>query len=324
MKCRLALLLLLVVAVSLDGVCNEYRSDYSFVPDAGGWLKLHRVPANWHEARLRCHLEGGTLASPVNRQMSLALKSLMEEHNLSYGLFTGIHATFSRGDFASVEGVPLARIPLHWAAGEPDNAGDAEQCVLLLPNGAAADVPCSITRPYACFRKKTPDLVMNACGTFDNGYTLDTRTGSCYKFHTTPRTWSRAYMACAAEGAHLAVINSEEEAAVIRAVFARFPHHLIPTRTTFGKEIVFLGFQSRDEPGEWMTVHGQTLEEAGYSKWFVGEPNNYTVLEPAGEKCGAVYRLGVLDDLGCEGLYSFICEMTPGSLQLRDDQPKKF
>lgn len=60
---------------------------------------------------------------------------------------------------------------------------------------------------------------------------------------------------------------------------------------------------------------GQTLQEAGYSRWHSGEPNNST----PGQLCGAVYRDAGLDDLWCEGLYSFICEKTPGSL-LWDDQ----
>lgn len=45
-------------------------------------------------------------------------------------------------------------------------------------------------------------------------YALDIRTGSCYKFHRVPRTWSRAFMTCTAEGGQLAIINSETESTV--------------------------------------------------------------------------------------------------------------
>lgn len=40
---------------------------------------------------------------------------------------------------------------------------------MLQRDGTAADAWCGTALPYACFRKKTPDLVMNSCGTFDNG-----------------------------------------------------------------------------------------------------------------------------------------------------------
>lgn len=51
-------------------------------------------------------------------------------------------------------------------------------------------------------------------------------------------------MACVAEGAHLAVINSDAEAEAVKAVFAKFPHHLIPTVAPFGK-VRFNVYQGR-------------------------------------------------------------------------------
>lgn len=49
---------------------------------------------------------------------------------------------------------------------------------------------------------------------------------------------------------------------------------------------------------------GQTLEEAGYTKFSGGEPNNST----EGEYCGSVYRTALYNDLWCENHYAFICE----------------
>lgn len=43
---------------------------------------------------------------------------------------------------------------------------------MLQRDGTAADAWCGTALPYACFRKKTPDLVMNSCGTFDNGNSI--------------------------------------------------------------------------------------------------------------------------------------------------------
>lgn len=36
----------------------KFRSDYIFVEKINGWLKLHRVPTDWVDARERCQFEG--------------------------------------------------------------------------------------------------------------------------------------------------------------------------------------------------------------------------------------------------------------------------
>ncbi|CAH2238339.1 jg21673, partial [Pararge aegeria aegeria] len=143
-------------------------------------------------------------------------------------------------------------------------------------------------------------------------YTFESRTGSCYKFHKVPRTWSRAYMACTAEGGHLAIINSDTEAQVIKELFGKNPAGSM--RGNFWKDVAFVGFHDWGEHGEFLTIEGQTLEEAGYAKFSGGEPNNATT----GEYCGAVYRSALLDDLWCENKYAFICEMSPDSLLCED------
>ncbi|XP_041978384.1 C-type mannose receptor 2-like [Aricia agestis] len=302
---------LLTIIACLYG--KRFRCDYKHVPAVDGWIKYHEVPANWREARLRCHLEGAKLASPLTEELKTALRGLIPAGD-DCGVFTGIHATFSRGDFHSVEGIPLWKIPHVWAANEPNNDKDEESCLLMTSQGELADVSCAETLPYLCYKKNTPNMVVNSCGTIDNYYTMDHRTGSCYKFHRVPRTWSRAYMACAAEGGHLAIINSETEAQVMKEIFAKNPGGKM--LGNFWKDVAFIGFHDWNEHGEWLTIEGQTLEEAGYAKFSGGEPNNSTT----GEFCGSIYRNGMFDDLWCENKYAFICEKSPDSLLCEDDQ----
>ncbi|XP_039754267.1 macrophage mannose receptor 1-like [Pararge aegeria] len=302
---------LLVFAFVTISNCKQFRCDYKYFNKADGWLKLHRIPANWHEARLRCHLEGSKLASPLNHNLASAMLSVVTEASIKCGLYTGIHAFFSKGDFHSIEGIPLSKIPHTWAEGEPDNDNDSESCLLMLSTGELADVNCSEPLPYLCYRKSRR-AVLNSCGTVDNEYTFESRTGSCYKFHKVPRTWSRAYMACTAEGGHLAIINSDTEAQVIKELFGKNPAGSM--RGNFWKDVAFVGFHDWGEHGEFLTIEGQTLEEAGYAKFSGGEPNNATT----GEYCGAVYRSALLDDLWCENKYAFICEMSPDSLLCED------
>ncbi|XP_028177458.1 macrophage mannose receptor 1-like [Ostrinia furnacalis] len=294
------------------GSSRQFRCDYKYIPEAGGWLKFNEMPSNFNEARLRCHMEGAVLASPLTPALRDAMANLAKNNGNTCGIFTGIHAVFSRGDFASIEGVPLSKIPHSWAKDEPDNFKDEENCIIQLPEGVLADVRCKDTFPYMCYKKKAT-LVMTACGTIDPEYNLDSRTNKCYKFHRVPRTWSRAYMTCMAEGGHLAIINSDTEATVIRELFAKNPGGVM--LGSFWKDVAFMGFHDWTEHGDWRTIQGQTLKEAGYDKFSPGEPNNATT----GEFCGAVYRSAMFDDLWCENQYAFICEKSPDSLMCDDE-----
>ncbi|CAH2234867.1 jg15355 [Pararge aegeria aegeria] len=206
-----------------------------------------------------------------------------------------------------LKGVPLSDISHKWAPGEPNNLNDDENCVYLTPNGAIGDINCWIPKPYVCYKKNDENQVLNECGTTDNAYSMDEISGSCYKFHGTPRTYSRAFMTCAAEGGYLSIINSEAEANYIRKLFARNPASSMIG--PFYKDVAYLGFNDWSEHGDWLTIHDETLEKAGYAKWSTGEPNNKT-----NEFCGGVYRSGLLLDLHCDSVHAFICEKSPGSL----------
>ncbi|XP_050553842.1 hemolymph lipopolysaccharide-binding protein-like [Spodoptera frugiperda] len=283
-----------------------FRCDYTYSKEAKGWFKHVVIPATWADARLHCTLEGATLASPLNQAISNEMQSLLANLSaLQSEVFTGIHATVSRSNlYHTIEGIPLSKIPLDWATNEP-NGGRDENCITFNSDGQAADRSCKETRPYICYRHTTKVTVANECGTVDPEYNLDKRTGSCYKFHTVPRTFERANFACSAEGGHLAIINSDVEAAVLKELFERNP----PAKMfgTFWKDVAFIGFHDWGEYGDWRTIHGQTLVEAGYSKFSSGEPNNSST----GEFCGSIYRNGMLNDLWCGHPKPFICEKDP-------------
>ncbi|XP_004922068.1 macrophage mannose receptor 1 [Bombyx mori] len=312
MKAAVASLVLVLAVTYLDG--QQFRYDYTYFRDINGWLKLQEIPANWQEARLRCHLEGSVLASPLDDALKSGMLSLIK-NKTSCGIFTGIHATFSKGDYRSVEGVPLANIPHDWADYEPDNAGDDENCILMNPDGNFADVNCTETFQYVCYKKKTSTVAMASCGSVDSEYVLSKDTGNCYKFHKVPRTWSRAYMACSAEGGYLTIINNDKEAAFLRDLFAKNPAGQMIG--SFWKDVAFIGFHDWNEHGEWLTINGERLQEAGYEKWSGGEPNNSS----NGEYCGSIYRSALFNDLWCERPAPFICEKEPRSL-LREHDDK--
>ncbi|KAJ0180361.1 hypothetical protein K1T71_003765 [Dendrolimus kikuchii] len=293
--------------------CREFRFDYKFYEEADGYLKYNAIPASWHDARLRCLYEGAELASPINPKMLKVLKEIRPQgKGPSAALWTGVHATFSKGDYFSVGGVPLARMPITWSLNEPDNFQNCEDCLILMLNGTVADVSCQESFPYACFKKKTS--VVTGCGTIDPGYTLDVRTGSCYKFHRGGLIWSRAFMTCAAEGGHLAVIDTVGEEIVLRDIFAKYPQNTL--FNTVYKDSAHIGFSDWGEIGTWTTIHGDRLEDmvvASKGAWFSGQPDNLT-LNGVGENCGSIRRNGLYDDIWCHKPTAFICEKSPDSL----------
>ncbi|RVE42394.1 hypothetical protein evm_012953 [Chilo suppressalis] len=299
------------------GVSSQFRFDYTYNVKAAGWVKLHEVPASFHDAFRRCNAEGAVLASPLNIYLKNAMTNLHKKTKSdACALYTGIHATISKGAYTSIEGVPLNRIPTTWAPDEPDNHNDSEDCIVILQNGTMADVRCTETFPYVCYKKKTKTLAINDCGTIDNEYILDHRTGSCYKFHKVGKSWKNAYMTCIAEGGHLAVINSATEVEVIKDVFAR-----VPAKDIFSKykDVASVGYYDWGEFGVFYTVHGETLKEAGYSKFGEGNPDNGRNKD-GDYICGAVARDGLYYDVWCNiDIAPFICEKKPESL-LNDDE----
>ncbi|XP_063619074.1 hemolymph lipopolysaccharide-binding protein-like [Cydia splendana] len=302
-------LCLLFLLHGTDG--RKFRNDYSYYPEAAGWLKLHEVPATWNNAWLKCFREGAVLASPETENLNNTMKSLSANLQNSFAIYTGIHATFSKGDYYTIEGTPLSKINVTWAPGEPDNFGDKENCLAMFHNGTLADVDCTGIYPFLCYKKKTK-LVTNACGTIDSEYALNLKTGSCYKFHRFPQNWTEAFAACSGEGGYLAIINSNEEASVIRDLYGKNPDSAMPGN--FEKSMAHVGVSDWGRRGLWLTIHGETLRAAGYDKWVNGYPSAETTAN-LNRPCGTVFRDGLLANTKCEMVRPFICEKTPDSLE---------
>ncbi|KAL4704628.1 hypothetical protein ACJJTC_002885 [Scirpophaga incertulas] len=291
-------------------VCANYgdgkffRNDYKYSEEAGGWLKLHKIPATWSEARLMCKYEGAVLASPLNENLKEAIFNIMKEFETTR-IYTGIHS-FSNGIFTSIEGVPMEEIPVIIGDyGSPD----VFTCSLF--SGEYFTLShCHELLNYICYKKDDNAMNINACGPNMYGYKYNERTGSCYKMHTTGRTWRRGYQTCAAEQGYPVIINSLTEAQVIKELFAAYPENTILANFT---HVASIGALDWGERGSWWTVHGDTLEEAGYAEWEGGKPDSST------QYCVGVNRSGKLNDIWCDRhTFAVICEKAPLNYQ---DQP---
>ncbi|XP_067003188.2 hemolymph lipopolysaccharide-binding protein [Anabrus simplex] len=123
-----------------------------------------------------------------------------------------------------------------------------------------------------------------------------------YKFHTTPQTWTDARAACAREGAHLAVINSERESDVLKELFALKPEN---TLKSSNNNYAFIGFHDRFQEGYHVTIFGQPINETGFTRWSHSvQPDN----AGGNENCGSIHRNGGLNDITCSLKLTFFCE----------------
>nr|CAL25134.1 immulectin III [Manduca sexta] len=164
--------------------------------------------------------------------------------------------------------------------------------------------------PYICFKKKTAELRVTECGTIDTGYQLNAKTGHCYKFHEIRHVVVVGVPEVYREGGQLVVINSAEEADVVKALFAKYPAKSIK-KGSEPVNVIFVGFRDLNQSNVWRTINGQSLEEAGYANWAAGEPNNVINQK---QYHGAMYREGGLDDYNHDVPAPFICEKHPHNI----------
>jgi hypothetical protein len=74
-----------------------------------------------------------------------------------------------------------------------------------------------------------------------------------YKIHTHGRTWSEAARICEEENAHLAIINSKEEANVLRLLLGR--HRNLPDCDE--EDFLWVGVHDVYTEGQYSSVFGK-------------------------------------------------------------------
>ncbi|KAJ8708583.1 hypothetical protein PYW08_009965 [Mythimna loreyi] len=275
------------------------KPDYLFNQEVNGWLKLHAVPATWQDAFFNCYYEGAVLASPINGKLATALHQIMRVSDLDAPIFLGV-IDVSRGDFMSVEGVPLSDLSVTW--GTYVSKGEHTHCLSLSTDGKTYLSSCSELRPYVCYKKRDNTTILNQCGTFDDDYHLYHATGSCYKYHKKLTSWSVAQKICVAEGGHLVVINDQREADIVTS----FLHK--PTNKMSWSDAAYVGLLDRGKDHSFFTLHGEPVQKV-YNTWAPKQPDNKGI-----NLCGMIYPEGTLDDVNCNDAWlKAICEKNPNS-----------
>uniref|UniRef100_A0A8D0WH13 C-type lectin domain family 4 member E n=1 Tax=Sus scrofa TaxID=9823 RepID=A0A8D0WH13_PIG len=84
---------------------------------------------------------------------------------------------------------------------------------------------------------------------------------SCYFFSTNVMSWTASLKNCSSIGAHLVVINTQEE--------QEFLFHAKPKRKEF-----YIGLTDQVIEGQWKWVDGTPFTKS-LSFWDIGEPNKH-------------------------------------------------
>ncbi|XP_046600595.1 hemolymph lipopolysaccharide-binding protein-like [Neodiprion lecontei] len=166
--------------------------------------------------------------------------------------------------------------------------------VVVPARTASCATPGVTPGPGTTGEGETTCLVRNPPVARRDDYTYFPGIGG-YKLHSKAVSWNQARFICEEEGGHLAIINSwAERDAVVTVLKATNPH----------PDYVSLGFHDLCREGHHITIHEETLANAGFDEWAKGEPNN----KYGSENCGSLHSSGGLNDHRCEESLPFMCE----------------
>ncbi|XP_047643573.1 C-type lectin domain family 4 member E isoform X1 [Phacochoerus africanus] len=118
---------------------------------------------------------------------------------------------------------------------------------------------------------------------------------SCYFFSTNVMSWTASLKNCSSIGAHLVVINTQEE--------QEFLFHAKPKRKEF-----YIGLTDQVIEGQWKWVDGTPFTKS-LSFWDIGEPNNIVSVEDCATIRDSSNPRQSWNDVPCFFNMFRICEM---------------
>ncbi|XP_075974097.1 uncharacterized protein LOC142975246 [Anticarsia gemmatalis] len=276
-------------------VVDVVYSGFVYHENIKGWIKPFKLVTTWDKAAERCYSAGAIMASPIDKPMLSAMKSIiLDQRDQSQYFFIGMNSKFAPEQFVSQEGIKLEDLPETAMITRLESLHG--RCLSMNLTNIRVE-PCSHRLAYMCYKRKQhleENREPNECGTYDDEYKLNETTGSCYKYHMELKTWDEANIICAREGAYLAIINDEEEAKLHTAKIVDKQYDL------------YVGLRDLELDNNWMSIHGQPVEQL-YNSWWQGAKR---VVPP--RHCGYLDTYtGQLDDSDCSSKLSFVCEKNP-------------
>ncbi|XP_023264465.1 macrophage mannose receptor 1-like [Seriola lalandi dorsalis] len=186
----------------------------------------------------------------------------------------------------------------NWAGGEPTVDTQTGTCGTIIKDptdefGKWKSHVCRYERPYMC---KRPLNTICPAGWLSF-------SGSCYWTVSNTNlltTWHQAFTKCSDMGAHLLIINSQEEQFFINGQLPEFHQVDIPD--------IWIGLSDMGQDGDFKWVDKSTIE---FSNYGPGWPRNTAGVWDCGQIFTGNYD-GKWETTNCFKSLGYICEMTGG------------
>ncbi|XP_047425524.1 macrophage mannose receptor 1 [Mugil cephalus] len=278
---------------------------------ASGWRQhgsqCYKLKADtrksWAAARADCVQEGGDLVSIMDVEENNYVTGSQDQTHLDtwIGLSTlkcnriSCQVESGNPNFAWSDSQPASYRNWAGAAPTPDPAGS---CVAIIRDtsdtfGKWRSHQCRHERPYMCER---PLNTICASGWLSFN-------GSCYWFVSNINrltTWHEASNACEEMGAHLLIINNQEEQFFINGKLPDFHQVDIPD--------IWIGLSDMYKDGDFKWVDKTTTK---YSNYGPGWPRNTQGSWDCGQIFTGNYE-GKWETTNCFKSLGYVCEMTGG------------
>lgn len=261
--------------------------DYTSAP-GGGRYRVIENAAPFDSAFAACAADGAHPVVIADEEENKRVRDLITEES-----WLGVSDVEHEEEFIPADGDTLSYD--NWMADEPAQRQD-DDCVIMsteaTTDGQWRTLPCGAERQVVCECSdgfKPPRVP--ACMADDRYDRLRFR-GRGYRVPRRGATWQEAQDDCAADGAHLMVVNDSGENQ--HAQFATFDDNL------------WIGFTDRqtEDMFEWVTGSPNV-----FKAWDDDEPNDMN-----DEDCTELLsRTGEWNDLTCEATRRYICECDPAA-----------
>lgn len=129
-----------------------------------GAHKVRSTLKTWNAARKACEEDGGHLLIINSDAESRVVVQLLQKHNVNSG-WVGIHDHYEESEFVTIHGESLAKAGFdEWLPGEPNNAGNQENCAIVTTAGKLMDISCKTPSSYICELSGVQSYVMQLPG----------------------------------------------------------------------------------------------------------------------------------------------------------------
>ncbi|XP_050345448.1 lymphocyte antigen 75-like [Nymphalis io] len=299
-KCLFILVLINIIEIHVT-YTKQFRTDYIYNRNTDAFYKFHIESVMFSRAESICKLEGASVMVPKSdhdvSQVHGMFKAYPDLRNFVWIKYDGMtHDSAEEQPLINLEDLNSRHLSL---------MSYDKGCDVMTRAGEIKTYECYLSLPFVCKVEAQQAFYDTRCLVFGRDYQYFANVSSCYKIPRLPYSWNQAYDECRAEGAHLAILNSDMEHQILRD-FAKSTPRVFGARATF---FFFVGIRAEKKtdgsPIVFKTIFNETLEEAGYSQWCDNEPNNAL----NNEYCGTIFIAnGKYNDVNCSHYYAFICE----------------